>query len=239
MRIIETTAPIQLEDLKIYFQDKDILYVVDYKESSLKSDKLFIYLSNLDLPCDLKFSSENEVLEVVESYLNFTHILHIPILEKLVTSLLLQYKGITDEKLWPEYFIEKNEDILQEWIRRLDSLTLYNLYTIEADEYKDYVKSYPVDTSSSIVGINFVSLLNQPEFYSFYDKIDDSNLRYYSEYFNTYMFKGNNLYYYWANNNNPMFLLTWGIATGELDTDQYIKDIISDVEELKNVSLSS
>jgi len=34
------------------------------------------------------------------------------------------------------------------------------------------------------------------------------------------MFKGNNLFSYWANENNPMFLLTWGIASGNIQKAQ-------------------
>ena len=31
------------------------------------------------------------------------------------------------------------------------------------------------------------------------------------------MFKGKNLYEFWANKNNPLFLSTWAVATGVRD----------------------
>jgi hypothetical protein len=37
------------------------------------------------------------------------------------------------------------------------------------------------------------------------------------------MFKGKNLYSYWANINNPMFLLTFGIGSGDVTTEQYVE----------------
>ena len=52
--IIETKAPIAIDDLKKHFTDKDVSFLIDYKTSDLKGEKLLTYLSNLDLTCDLK-----------------------------------------------------------------------------------------------------------------------------------------------------------------------------------------
>ena len=56
------------------------------------------------------------------------------------------------------------------------------------------------------------------------------------------MFKGQNLYSYWANENNPMFLLTWGIANGIVTKEQYdasvatsLLEIQKEIQELENV----
>lgn len=230
-KIIETIAPISLENLKIYFQDKNVLYKINYSKSELKDEKLFVYLSNLDLPCDLVFDSFDEVFSALKSYLHFSHILDIPILEIMTISLLKQVKGLASDG-WPSEFIEENKEIINEWIKKLDSLTIYNVYIIDSEELKDYAKSYKENTTSTIEGINFVSVLKYPEFYDFYSKIDESNLEYYSYYFNEYVFKGDNLYKYWANENNPMFILTWGIASGELNVQDYIESIKIDEREL-------
>jgi hypothetical protein len=42
------------------------------------------------------------------------------------------------------------------------------------------------------------------------------------------MFKGSNLFSYWANLNNPMFLLTSSIAGGHIDTQEYNKCVEAD-----------
>ena len=47
MNVIETTAPIKIEELKKYFADKETFYVIDYANSDLKGSKLLTYLSNL------------------------------------------------------------------------------------------------------------------------------------------------------------------------------------------------
>jgi len=240
MQVIETIAPISLDHLKVYFTDKETLFKINYADSELKEDKLFVYLSNLELPCDLVFSSDEEVMAAVKSYLYFSHILSVPILENLTISLLLQFKGIGEDKIWPEEFLNENSVILNSWVQKLESLTLYNLYTVDLEDLKDYVKTFKEDNTNSTEGINFVSLLKNPNFYMFYNSIDENNLTYYSTYFEEYMFKGSNLYSYWANENNPMFMLTWSIVSGELNYKEYFESIKNDEQELAlSVSPSS
>ena len=62
--IIETKAPISIEDLKKHFTEKDVSYLIDYSTSELKGKKLLTYLSNLDIPADIK----NVDLELVKEY---------------------------------------------------------------------------------------------------------------------------------------------------------------------------
>jgi hypothetical protein len=145
----------------------------------------------------------------------------LPSLEALVISLLLQHKGIEEVK---------NQDMLtalslqlDSWVQKLDSLPLFNMYCINDEELQEWVKSeHKENDTAELTGVNFVSLLKYEDFYQFYEKID-STPTYYSKYFNEYMFKGSNLFSYWANENNPMFLLTSAIAEGQIDTENYIK----------------
>jgi hypothetical protein len=69
-----------------------------------------------------------------------------------------------------------------------------------------------------------------------YEKIDKQDLKFYKKYFEDYMFKGKNLYSYWANENNPMFLLTFGIAGGLVTGDDYVSAKKQTIQELKDVS---
>ena len=45
--IIETKAPIAIDDLKKHFTDKDVSFLIDYKTSDLKGEKLLTYLNLL------------------------------------------------------------------------------------------------------------------------------------------------------------------------------------------------
>lgn len=213
MNQVKTIAPISIEDLKKYFTDKTITYIIDYTNSTIKGQKLLTYLSNLDIPCDIRFTYKHEEEELLKEYLNFQMVCNIPELESCCIELLLEYKGLVE---YPRYkdFIAQNEDVIKSWVSKLNSLTLYNMYIVNAPEFKEFVASFPLDETNEVVGVNFVSLLKHEKFYDFYLEVDPSTMKFYKRYFEDYMFKGKNLYAYWTTPNNPLFVLTYGIAQG-------------------------
>lgn len=220
MKVIHTTAPIKIEDLKLYFQDKELTFLIDYKGSTIKAEKLLLYISNLDIPCDIRISGREEILEIMTAYLAGSFLVNVPSLEKLAISLLLQHKGL--EEVVDQPLLDTLSPYLVDWTQKLESLPLFNMYSINDDELKNWViNNHEVDDTSDLKGINFVSLLKYEDFYYFYQQIS-STPKYYSALFNEYIFKGKNLYAYWANENNPMFLLTHAIASGTLDTEEYV-----------------
>jgi len=237
MNIVETTAPISIEYLKKYFIDKNTLYIIDYKQSQLKSNKLMTYLSNLEIPCDIKLNELDtvELYELVKSYMETTMIVNLKSLELFVIHLILETKGLLKEECHKD-FIEANKELIDSWISKLDSLTLYNMFSVDNDEFKSFVKQFPEDDTDSVHGINFVSLLENKEFYDIYIKIDQNKLKFYSKYFQEYMFRGKNMYSYWANENNSLFLLTYGISSGVINTEQYISSKKQDIQELSNAT---
>jgi hypothetical protein len=237
MKVIETTAPISIEELKQYFTDKECFFVIDYKNSKLKGKKLLTYLSNLEIPSDINFigTTEEEFGELFKEYLNLEMIGNIPTLEKITIDVLKEYKGLTDTKIF-EKLIQQNSDNWKSWVSKLDSLTLFNMYSIDNEEFKNFVESHTLDETNCLKGVNFVSLLKHETFYNLYEKIDKQDLKFYKKYFEDYMFKGKNLYSYWANENNPMFLLTFGIAGGLVTGDNYVSAKKQTIQELKDVS---
>ena len=211
MNIIETIVPISIDNLKKYFTDKNTSFIIDYNKSSLKGNKFLTYISNLDIPCDVILDDSLECQELIKDYMHFSLLCTIPSLEKKVIKILLEYRDINNSSRNTN-FIKENLEIIERWASVLDSLTLYNMYIIKSEEFKTFVKTFPEDDTSDITGINFLSLLHHEDFYMFYNKIDQSKLKFYSTYFDNYIFKGKNLFSFWANENNPLFLLTWGIA---------------------------
>lgn len=219
MSLIYTSAPIKIEDLKKYFEDKSTVFIIDYTESTIKSEKLLTYISNLDIPCDIKLNSPAEVQELVTCYLNSSFIVSIPSLEEIVISLLKQHKGIID--IQDQEMLTALKPQLDIWTSKLESLALFNVYTVDDPTMKQWVTvEHATDNTTSLEGVNFVSLLKNQDFYEFYE-VMTTTPKYYSGYFNEYMFKGKNLYNYWANENNPMFLLTFAIANNGVDFDYY------------------
>ena len=214
MEVIETIAPISIEDLKKYFVNQDTKYIIDYKNSKLQGIKLLTYLSNLDVPCDLKIEeNSDEFFNLIKDYLSCPFLVNVHTIEVAVIGILLAHKGLIKV---PEYdkFIEENQNVLNEWQGILDSCTIYNMYMISHETFKEFVESYPVAEKTDTNGINFVSLLKHEDFYLYYNSIDQSKLKFYPNFFNDYIFKGKNLFAFWAVKENPMFVLTHGITSG-------------------------
>jgi hypothetical protein len=235
MNIIQTPAPIPIDNLKKYFEDKNTFYKINYADSKLKGSKLLTYLSNLDLPCDIDIDTTSaEFKELLLDYLHHPLIVNIPILELSTIGLLHEFKGLNN--FGYSSFIEQNIEIIRSWTSKLDSLSLYNMYVINSPEFKDFVMSHPINEDNTTVGINFVSLLKHEYFYKFFDVIDQSNLQVYKAYYDQNMFKGNNLYSFWANENNPMFILTRAIAEGEITGAEYSNAVNQTITEMENVS---
>lgn len=236
MNIVETVAPISIENLKKYFTDKSTVFSISYNGSSLKGAKLLTYLSNLDIPCDINFKgcSDEEINEFLQDYLSSNMIVNIPSVEMCVIHILGQAKGVYP--LIDSDFIEHNKEVINKWISKIDSLTLYNMFIVSEDAFKDFVLNFEEDDTKSLEGVNFISLLKHETFYDLYQKIDKSSLKYYSSYFNEYMFKGKSLFNYWANENNPLFLLTYTISSGDMNNEEYAKAVKTSQEELTNVA---
>jgi hypothetical protein len=235
MNILNVSAPIAIEDLKKYFTDKTTFYVINYAESKLRGSKLITYLSNLDLPVDIDLNvNEEERYELIKDYMNSPMLVNIGSLEFAVMSVIEEAKGLNDNG--HKEFITQNKDLVDKWISKLDSLTLYNMFIINSEKMKDFVESFPLDETQEIVGVNFISLLKHPEFYSLYRKVDKQTLKFYKNYFNEYMFKGKNMYSFWANPNNPLFLLTFGIGSGDVTAEQYVEARNQSIQGLENVT---
>ena len=236
MNIIKTAAPIAIEDLKKYFTDKTSFYDINYADSKLKGSKLITYLSNLDLPVDIDLtgSALEDSYSLLKDYMNSPMLVNIQSLEYFVMSVLREAKGLSDISLHKK-FIEENKDLVNTWINKLDSLTLYNMYIINSEETKNFAESFPKNDTDDITGVNFISLLKHEDFYTLYSKVDKSSLKFYTKYFNEYMFKGKNLYSFWANKNNPMFLLTFAIGNG-LNTEEYIKAKQETIQGMQNAT---
>ena len=237
MKFIETTAPIKIEELKKYFVDKETFYIIDYENSDLKGAKLLTYLSNLDIPSDIKLDVASESFkELLVEYLKTPFLLNINFLEVETVRLLLEFKGVGNYGY--QEFIKENFELVDNWASVLDSLILFNTYTIDDENFKKSVANdYPKFPSDFLIGINFVSLLKYPDFYDFYTIVNKDKLKYHDQYFNNYMFKGRNLYNFWANPANPVFLITWAALNDEFDQAEFIKAVKSDIEELQSVSL--
>lgn len=223
MNIINSSAPISIDHLKEYFSDSEnTSFLIDYDNSSLKEEKFLTYLSNLDIPCDIKIDyNSTEHFSLFKKYLETGNLVNIPSLEKWAIVCLLEKKELISGQIFKK-FICDNLSLIEEWEKRLNSLTLYNLYILKDDFFRKWViEEHEEEVDNSNAHINFVNLLKYEDLYLFFNSVDEKNLKYYPVLFNEYCFRGKNLYEFWANENNPLFLLTWGIASGNFDKETY------------------
>lgn len=213
--MIETIVPIPIDQLKKYFQDKDnVKFVLDYDASTLKGAKFLTYISNLDVPADVKFDVNNpDHEELLEAYFSSPNLTSLASLEEFALKVLLQIRGLEDFGF--AEFIQKHMDVIKPWLDMVDSLPLYNVTTLKLELFDDFTKEFP-RVEDTAAGINFVNMLKYEAFFILLNFADAANAKYYSAYFETPMFKGKTFFAFWANPNNPMFLLTNGIATGEI-----------------------
>ena len=91
--MINTIVPIELKDLKKYFEDKTQSYQIDYLNSKLKGAQFLTYLSNLDVPCDLSNYDD----ELLKEYFESSMLVNIPLLEKAAMIVLFEHKGLVKE----------------------------------------------------------------------------------------------------------------------------------------------
>ena len=207
--IIETTAPISIENIKKYFEDKSITFLIDYDNSEIKGSKFLNYISNIDIPCDIQIEN---VDDLIDDYTTSKHLVNIKSLEVRALQLLLEGKDLNG------------------WMTMLRSLTVYNMSIIQEDSIQDWVDTLPKNDDE--VGVNFVNLLKYDAVYEIISNTVLEDCFVYDKYFNEYMYKGKSLYSYWAVENNPLFMLTFGIASGEVNADEYNAAKQESIEEL-------
>lgn len=218
MNIIETTVPISIENLKKYFENKEINFHIDYDNSVLKEEKFLTYLSNLDVPCDVNLNIENEEHQkLISIYMHMQNLVDITSFEEEVLCICLQAAGVVEVQKEYENFMEKNSQIINHWLQIFRSLSVYNSYIIKEESIKKTCREKFENIKSEGVGNNFVNLLKYKNCDLLYFYNEDEKLYFYEDLFEEYMFSGKNLFSFYANKNNKLFLLTWASTNGILE----------------------
>lgn len=207
--VIETSAPIPVADLKRKFTEV-VEFVIDVDNSRLKGAGLITYLSNLNIAARLKFGDVQVLKELLVSYLHSTVLVNIRELEDLAINVILAATGKPyDLPFDPSTFIEENYEIIETWIKRLDSIPLYALQCRK--EFKTDVANYPEDDDKGLHGLNFVKLIGNDLFPILCIGIEESDYNWNKMFFEEYCFAGSNLFTFFANRNNPYFMAMLGL----------------------------
>lgn len=206
--VIQTAAPIPVTDLKRKFTE-EVEFHISIDNSRLKDAALITYLSNLNIACRLKFGDAEVMQNLLVAYLKSTVLVNIADLEELAINVILAATGKPFRLPFdPAPFIEANYDLVDLWLRRLDSLPLYAFQCRE--ELKAEVLNYPQDDNESLVGLNFVKLIAHDNFPLVCMGIEESDYNWNKLFFNEYCFAGSNLFAFYAHKNNPYFMALIG-----------------------------
>ncbi|MCY1272364.1 hypothetical protein D9M68_17630 [compost metagenome] len=202
--VIETTATIPMDLLKRKFKE-NVVFVIDVDNSRIKGNMLITYLTNLKLNCELKFGSIESALELLTAYLNMPAMAHLPEMEDLAMNIMLAAYGKDHFcQFDPTEYIRENAEIIDVWLRRLCALPAFALHCHPST--KELAKNYPLDEDHELHGINYVQLIKHELFPLFIQNFEEADMSYNEMLFNKYCFGGSNLFDYFANTNNPLFI---------------------------------
>ncbi|MNR87699.1 hypothetical protein D3C72_185980 [compost metagenome] len=244
-QIIETPAPISMENLQKSFADDQLAFVIDYETSVLKGKQLLVYLSNLEIPCDIKISqnvTKEERFALIAEYMSFRNILGCASLALTVGTILTAAKDIDDFYHNVENpilnadeiieFIMDNQIMVSKWVVFMDSMIVFTMLANQ-----NYVKAFgsPAEKYENIdddaaVGNNFIHLFDIPQFMELYFSVPGTRFYYFVKQFEDYMFAGQNLFFHFMKDTNPLPAIVEAMGSVEYETEDFLNQAIEQTE---------
>ncbi len=233
--IKKVTVPLTVDQIKEFFVDKNMLYLVDYKNSELSQDVFLTYLANLDLPYEIDFTgcSMDEIEQIFVSYMTSKGVSYSNSLTLNLAQIILEHRGVDTTEIFDDslfskqqidQFIARNTEMLNRWEQFLESTLLYAQFIIAGFEgQQERIKAeYEVVEDEDFVGTNIVNLFQVPYFLElFYAAPFKHELKYYKYQFENNMFKGNTLGTYFVNENNDVLWVFVGMLKGVVGVDEF------------------
>jgi hypothetical protein len=228
--IKEVTAPLKVEELKDFIENKNKRYIINYQKSEIKDSILLNYLSNLELPCELDLQNEDYKSKesLILAYLNSKNMIELSSLSLNVAMILLERRGVVTDQVFinplfskeeVKLFINSHEDVLNKWEHFIESSIVYSLYILKDLDRENDIKSLaPNIDDSNYVGLNIVHLFKIPSFMElFFMAPVKHEPSFFVRQFEEYMFRGANLYDFFLHENNSMFTLLLAQYSGSID----------------------
>lgn len=228
----ETVVPIPTDLIREYFTNKGLYYLIDYRESKLKGGAFLTYLTNLNVPADIRFSAPleyEEYAELMKAYMDQRSVIGCPLLHVMAAELLLFAKGLVYERspyMTPVpdtsfliRFIGENMEQIGKWLHFIDSTHVFALSAIKVlnGHYKPKEFFENID-DKEYVGSNIAQLYRIPEFIAYYFAIEGAEykLSYFTQQYEEYMFKNERLAKYFRSPHNFSALMFEHIAQGTI-----------------------
>lgn len=232
--IRETTAPLKIEAIKEFFENKDLVYIVDYTGSQIKGNMFLTYLSNLDLnyEINLAHASTQEKFELIKIFMETRNLNSSDTLRLTVAELLLTYRGQETERVFPKSiltreekaaFIENHQGLFEKWDLFLNSLYIFMVKSIPAlNEQLKVREAHQVVEDPGFIGLNVVQLFSIPGFLDMYlSHPPQQELKYFKPQFEDYIFNGKNLFHYFYCQENTTFVAFSSIFKNEMSVETF------------------
>ena len=244
--IIETTYPVSMENIEKYFLDEspasEKCLVIKVSEDT-NPDELFIFLSNLQLNCDIDLLniSKLKIGEFIIKYMATDSMVPIPSLIDLVLSVLL-VKGKREEFLsanslliYPREelhkLIKQNEEIVNNAYSFICSLPLFALSCIKDKDgdsvFKNTLNAFPVIDNKDIIGLNLAYLLTHKEVGIIPNQSTEYTASFYKKQFTTNIFRGDYLFKYFDNPSNPFFVIAAALCSDTPESESFLNELNS------------
>jgi hypothetical protein len=180
------TVPFSDKIITEHFQsEEEKVFLVDYKKSSLKDEKMMTYLSNTEIAVNLSVHEDlsyEEKEKLMIAWMKSKNLIPIDTLTIAWLDIIMRYKH--RKAYFPSFmygpekdkFIERNQDFLNELVEFLDSIFFHNLVSLEFDKKENATK---IIDDPHAVPINVMNLFAIDLFYEYFIVKDPSHKTWY------------------------------------------------------------
>lgn len=241
IEIKHAKVPFTIEEMIEYFLNKNKFYIINYKDSELKGNRFLSYVGNLEIPFEINYIgvSKEEKFELVLEFLKSRNIIKLGSLALTSAEILLRYRGLSNLKISTnpifsdsEFndFIKENEEIISKWTTFVLSTNLFMLTTVkELNEGYNFKEGFKEIEDANYIGQNIVQLFSVPSFMeAFFSLPIDREIFFFKHQFEDYMFKGNNLFFYYGCPENMPYVIFDSMIRGTINPEQ--------IEEIRKAS---
>ena len=248
--IRQVIAPLTVDQIKEFFLNKELLFVVDYVNSKIKGKVFLTYISNLDLPAEISLDgcTKEQKLSLLRDYMEVRNVTGCRRLALAACAVLLHSRGVPINDYPLEFspdelteFAATYPELLGRWLTFLDSMILFSMISVQivsTDEagqdegaegsafeeaFPGIFKDYDIIDDPLYVGTNIINLFSIPMFLEKYFSVPTQPAKYFKHQFDEYSFKGKRLFYYFATPQNTFFAFLLGIVTNKITMQQMIE----------------
>lgn len=233
------SVPLNIDLIKEFFDNKELFFLINYKDSKIQGNMFLTYISNLGLPSEIVFdgSTVQDKFDLLKFYMETRNLNESNTLRLAAAQIILESKGFDTSSfiLNPIFtkaecleFIKANSEMVKRWETFLTSSLLYIITSVKAlDEEFKIKEEFKTIDDAHYVGSNIVQLCSIPGFLEIFFSLPcNSEIFYFKAQFEEYMFRGKNFFHYFNCPENTLLLVFNELITGDTSLEQ-VKEMLT------------